>query len=57
MKADVDNGIGEFQLTARDGVSHLSFVAYSKNNLWYHYLTEKCVYVYQKRKCLMVKVM
>ena len=38
MTVDTDNGIGDFQLTARDGVSHLNFSTYMENNLWYHYL-------------------
>lgn len=31
--------MGEFQLTARDGVNHSTFSAYMCNKVWYHYLT------------------
>ena len=41
MAFDVDEGMGEFKLMARDGVSHLSFSTYIHNNLWYHYYTTK----------------
>ena len=37
MTTDLDHGIGEFELLAQHGVNHLSFVAYSQNNLWYHH--------------------
>ena len=40
MCTDIDKGIGEFKLIARDGLSHATFPAYSQNNLWYHYLTK-----------------
>ena len=39
MTTDIDNSVGEFELLARDGVSHLRFTAYMQNHLWYHYLT------------------
>ena len=39
MLADVDSGMGEFQLINRDGINHTVFSAYMENHLWYHYLT------------------
>ena len=38
MDADCDSGLGEFQLKARDGVSHITFDMFMENNLWFHYL-------------------
>ena len=37
MNADIDHKLGAFQLTAQDGVNHVTFSAYMCNNFWYHY--------------------
>ena len=38
MSTNYDEGLGEFQLTSRDGINHITFDSYMENNLWYHYL-------------------
>ena len=37
MDTDCEEGLGEFTLKSKDGLSHLHFDAYMENNLWYHY--------------------
>lgn len=37
MHLDIGHKLGAFQLTARDGVNHVTFSAYMHNNLWNHY--------------------
>jgi dUTP pyrophosphatase len=40
MDTDYDSKTGNFKLIARDGIHHLTFSAYSENQLWYHYLNQ-----------------
>jgi hypothetical protein len=40
MDTDFDSKTGNFKLIARDGVNHLTFSAYSENQLWFHYLDQ-----------------
>ena len=38
MTTNVDNSTGVFTLLARDGVNHIKFPTFMKNNLWFHHL-------------------
>ena len=38
MTTNIDNSTGIFTLLARDGISHIKFPTFMKNNLWYHHL-------------------
>ena len=38
LTTNVDDSTGIFTLMARDGVSHIKFPTFMKNNLWYHHL-------------------
>ena len=51
MMADVEQGLGECTLIARDGVSHARFSAYMENNLWYHYLDHTTSRTSQPQVC------
>ena len=38
MVTNIDNSSGTFTLLARDGINHVSYPTFMRNNLWYHYL-------------------
>ena len=38
MVTNIDNSSKTFTLLARDGINHVSYSTFMKNNLWYHYL-------------------
>ena len=38
MTTNLDNKSGTFMLLARDGVNHIRYPTFMRNNLWYHYL-------------------
>ena len=38
MTTNIDTKTGTFILIARDGVNHIKYPTFMKNNLWYHYL-------------------
>lgn len=38
MTTNIDTKTGTFILLARDGVNHIKYPTFMKNNLWYHYL-------------------
>ena len=38
MTTNIDDSTGLFTLLARDGVSHIRFPTFMKNNLWFHHL-------------------
>ena len=38
MTTNIDSKTGTFTLLARDGVSHIKYPTFMRNNLWYHYL-------------------
>jgi hypothetical protein len=48
MDTDYDSKSGTFKLIARDGIHHLTFSAYSENQLWYHYLDQVTNSEYEK---------
>jgi hypothetical protein len=48
MDTDFDSKTGNFRLIARDGIHHLTFSAYSENQLWFHYLDQVTNAEYEK---------
>ena len=38
MATNIDTSSGTFTLLSRDGINHVSYPTFMRNNLWYHYL-------------------